>query len=130
MALAGQLFNDALLRLIIDDIFLRRDFADSTYLSVLQIDKHINDIYFMLGMEMGVSYEDALIAFRHIDTWKEGVSKFALLNTFKYLNGDPSACVTKIVQRTDLKKMGLQTTQNPGPNSKPINRVSPLTSRR
>lgn len=89
-----MIFNEALLKLIIEDIFQRRDFADSSYLNVLQIDKYINDIYFMLGMEMGVSYEDALVAFRHIDTWKEGVSRFALLNTFKYLNGDPTACVT------------------------------------
>lgn len=65
-----MIFNESLLKLIIDDIFIRRDFADSAYLNVLQIDKYINDIYFMLGMEMGVSYEDALIAFRHVDTWK------------------------------------------------------------
>lgn len=121
--MTGRLFNDALLRRIIDDIYQRRDFSDSTYLSVLQIDKHINDIYFVLGMEMGVSYEDALIAFRHIDTWKEGVSKFALLNTFKYLNGDPTACTTKVVQRTDLKRMGLQVTTNPGPQAVPIDRM-------
>lgn len=51
-----MIFNESLLKLIIDDVFYRRDFADSSYLNVLQIDKYINDIYFMLGMEMGVSY--------------------------------------------------------------------------
>lgn len=64
---------------------------------------------------MGVTYQDALSTFRHIDTWKQGVSKFALLNTFKYLNCDPSACTAKIVQRTELQPLGPLPGYNLGP---------------